>query len=85
VTWQGRPAIYASAPGNERLFCGVCSSALAFRGARYRDEVFLHAATMTDPAGYRPDCHVMTDAQLAWLKIDDDLPHHPRFNEGKVT
>ena len=83
VRWAGvAPAIYASSPGVERLFCGRCGSAMAFRGADFPDEIFLYAASLEDPAMYKPDMHVHYGERLPWLNIVDDLPKITGSNEG---
>ena len=81
-SWTGAdPAAYASSPGVERLFCPSCGSAMAFVGGGYPDEIFLLAATLSDPSSYAPDMHVHYAERLPWLHIDDDLPKLTGSNE----
>ena len=75
VRWTGAaPAAYRSSPGAERWFCTRCGSAMAFVGADFPDEIFLYAASLEDPAAYRPTLHTHHGEHLPWLALADDLP-----------
>lgn len=82
VTWEGaEPAVYASSPGVERLFCPRCGSPLAFRGTEFPDEIFLYAGSLEDPELYTPNLHTHHGERMGWLPLADDLPILTGSNE----
>ena len=76
VTWSGELAIRASSPGNTRGFCPTCGSQVSFQSTRWPDETHLYAATLDDPAAFKPEAHYHWAERVSWLQIDDDLPKH---------
>ncbi len=42
------------------------------------DRVQVTLGSLDDPGAVRPDDHVWTESQLAWLRIDDDRPRFRR-------
>ncbi|WP_232829462.1 GFA family protein [Tropicimonas sp. IMCC34043] len=73
--WTGvDPAIYRSSPGAARLFCDRCGTPMAYATDAAPDEIHFYAATMADPASYRPEVHYHVDEALPWLAIADELP-----------
>ena len=54
---------------------------MAFVGDDYPEEIFLLAATLSDPAAYTPEIHVHYGERLPWLHIEDDLPKLHGSNE----
>lgn len=73
--WTGaEPVAFMSSPGNQRLFCGRCGSSMAFLGEDFPDEIFLYAASLSDPSTYRPEMHTHYGERLHWLALTDDLP-----------
>jgi hypothetical protein len=80
-TWLGDPPKYwRSSEAFERGYCVKCGSTVA---ARYSEEPELHvipAGTLDNPEMVRADRHIMTENQVCWLKIEDDLPRYPRLS-----
>jgi hypothetical protein len=70
------PAIYESSPGVERLFCGRCGTPIAYRSAKYADEIHFYAASLEDPARVVPRFHVHWAEKLPWVELSDSLPRH---------
>mgnify|MGYP001436461251 CR=1 FL=1 len=73
LRWSGALAAYASSPGVSRLFCPRCGSPMGYRNAKRPGETDLYAASLNDPAAYRPTFHVSWAERLPWLRIEDDL------------
>ena len=77
LRWTGAaPAVYASSPGVERLFCGACGSPMGYRSEKRPGETDLYACSLTKPEDYEPAFHVFYAEKLGWLHIADDLPKH---------
>ncbi|WP_036554924.1 GFA family protein [Nisaea denitrificans] len=70
------PAVFASSPGVERLFCGHCGTPIAYRSDQFADEIHFFAATLKDPDSVTPAFHVYWDERLSWTSCDDELPKH---------
>lgn len=76
--WTGKtPKTYTSSPGVSRHFCGTCGTPMAFQADHYKGEIHLYAASLTDPADFKPTFHVHYAEHLPWLDINDTLPRHP--------
>ena len=76
--WTGAPpAEYASSPGVMRYFCGRCGSPMAYRSDRWPEEMHFFAASLDDPARYRPENHVFWAEHLPWIALADGLPVRP--------
>ena len=73
---KGKPAAYESTPGNLRLFCGACGSALAARVAEDPKLIIFGPGCLDDPNLIKPELHSFTSSQVSWCEIDDDLPRH---------
>lgn len=75
--WTGaEPAVFASSPGVERMFCARCGSPMAYRAARWPGEIHFYAASLEDPAVVTPSAHVFNAERLPWVQLADDLPRH---------
>lgn len=73
--WTGAaPATYASSPGVWRDFCPTCGTQMAYRSTRAPGEMHFYAATLDDPAAFRPEVHDHSDEALPWLHLSDGLP-----------
>ncbi|MBT9384741.1 GFA family protein [Pseudooceanicola sp. CBS1P-1] len=74
--WHGTaPAIFASSPGVERLFCPRCGTPLAYRTAELPDETHTYLANLLDAAGLPPDRHFFWNERVDWITLaDDGLP-----------
>ncbi len=78
-TWTaGAPTRYRSSAAAERGFCALCGSTLTMHESVLDDRVQVSLGSLDRPGDVRPDDHVWTESQLAWLKIADDLPRFPR-------
>lgn len=73
-----RIRIYESSPDARREFCGDCGSQLVFRytNSKY---VGVNVGALDDPDQVAPRCHIWTESQLAWFKVDD--PPLPRYEQ----
>lgn len=73
--WLGpAPAVYASSPDVERLFCRQCGTQMAYRAGRWPGEQHFYAATLDDPTSVTPQEHVNYAEHLAWIVLADGLP-----------
>jgi hypothetical protein len=78
-TWtRGAPQWYRSSRHAERGFCAKCGSTVAMREEVLPDRVQICVGSLDDPGAVSIDDHVWTSEQVSWLRIDDDLPRHPR-------
>lgn len=68
------PGRYESSPGTWREFCPRCGTQLSYSSARFPGEKHFYAATLDDPAAYRPERHYFWAEHLPWLHLSDDLP-----------
>lgn len=75
--WTGQPPkTLESSPGVWRHFCADCGSPMGFEAAHYAGGMHLYAASLEDPADFRPTFHVNYQDKLPWLAIADDLPKY---------
>ena len=82
-TWtKGKPTRYRSSSEAERGFCDRCGSTLTMHETVLNDRVQVTLGSLDRPENVRPDDHVWTESQLAWLHIDDDLPRFPRTSSA---
>ena len=77
---QGSPARFDSSPIAFRQFCANCGTQLTFQFLRSPDSIDLTLASLDEPAAIRPEDHIWTKRQIAWIKLDDGLP---RFAESR--
>ena len=81
--WTGRePKAFTSSAGVVRRFCDICGTPMSYEADRFPGEVHLYAASLDDPAGYRPEFHVFVAEQLPWLKLADGLVCHQGISTG---
>jgi len=74
----GTPRAHASSPEVERTFCADCGTPLTYRHAAFADEIDVAAGSLDRPDDAPPAHHTWTSQKLAWVKIADGLPQHPR-------
>ena len=75
--WTGAaPKTLESSKGVHRHFCADCGSPIGFEAAHYPGGMHLYAASLEDPADFRPEFHVNYQSKLPWLEITDDLPKY---------
>lgn len=65
---------YASSPGVQRSFCGVCGSSLFFEAQRWPGEIHLASACITGGASPQPTAHVFFSDRAEWHALSDSLP-----------
>ncbi|TIU25151.1 MAG: GFA family protein, partial [Mesorhizobium sp.] len=82
INWSGDITHYESSPGTFRGFCPSCGTRLYFRSDKWPSEVHVHAATMTDPAEYRPDAQVLMRSRAKWLDRLQSIPAHDGFQQA---
>lgn len=68
------PVTYQSNPGVWRDFCARCGGQMAYRALRFPGETHFYAASLNDPAMYRPTRHYHAHERLPWVHLADDLP-----------
>ena len=59
--------------GVERRACGTCGSPLTARFAYLENQVFIPVGILDDPDATAPSFHCHSNAQVAWLHLEDDL------------
>ncbi len=75
VEWTGdRPVEFESSPGVFRGRCGICGTPITWRRATNPGSVDLAAATLDDPAAFRPETHDFWEERLPWVAQDESLP-----------
>lgn len=79
---QRKPTYWHSSKVFERGFCATCGSTIAGLYLDEPDIIVIPVGTLADAEKVVPDRHIMTESQISWLKIDDDLPRYPRLSPG---
>jgi hypothetical protein len=74
----GTPTRYRSSKDAERGFCRSCGSTLSMHEEVLADRVQVTLGSLDTPDAVQPDDHVWTQSQIAWLRIDDELPRFAR-------
>ncbi len=74
VAWAGAVARLSSSHGVERGFCPSCGAQMFYQSARWPEETHLYAASLDDPAAFRPEAHYHWAERVPWLSVSDDLP-----------
>ena len=70
----GVPARFDSSAIAFRQFCANCGTQLTFQFLRSPDSIDVTLASLDEPAAIRPEDHIWTKRQIAWIKLDDGLP-----------
>ena len=55
-------------------FCENCGSPMYKKTTKLPEMLFFHAATMDDPAMFKPQVVVYGDAKQPWDHVDPDIP-----------
>jgi len=76
---KGRPTERASSKPVRRTFCPTCGSALAYTHAERAGQIDVTLATLDDPTGITPMCHVWVSEKRPWFTIGDDLPQYAEW------
>lgn len=61
------PTFFASSPGVQRGFCGVCGSTLSFAGENQPDLINIHVGSLDTPGDFPPSEVVHAEGRLAWF------------------
>jgi len=82
VTLTGEPRYY-KAVGNagravERGFCAVCGSPVTVKLERFPDMLGIQAASLDDPALYKPAIDLFTDRAWAWVQLPAETQKQPQ-------
>ena len=78
--WTGtEPAVYASSPGVERLFCPTCGAPVAYRNEKLAGEIHFYLSALDDPGAFEPERHVFLQDRVPWVHLADDLPKFDGF------
>lgn len=78
----GTPAVLASSPRAQRLFCRDCGTHVLFREERTPQKVDVALATLDEPGRFAPTAHYWTSSAIPWCAPHDDLP---RYREGSLA
>jgi hypothetical protein len=74
---------WAPEDGAEKVFCGLCGSALFSRPPGVDDVVGLRLGTLDGDPGIRPQYHQYVAYAAAWEPLPEDgLPRHPEASPG---
>lgn len=85
LRWSGKVNHYQSSPGARRGFCPDCGTRLYFQSTNWPGEIHLHAATLDDPAWYKPDAHVCLSSSPDWVAPADEVPKISGFHAAPET
>lgn len=64
---RGSITKFASSPGVERGFCGVCGSTLTCQSDRLPGEIHIHVGAFDRAAELPPAFHIYPEERLPWL------------------
>ena len=76
---KGSPTERASSPPVRRTFCATCGSPLTYTHSERADQIDVTLATIDDPTGLAPMCHVWVSEKRPWLAIGDELPRFAQW------
>ena len=78
ITREPKVHLLVADSGNtvSSAFCGNCGSPLFKATSGFPDTVFFHAATLDDPASFKPQSVVWTKSKQPWDQIDPAIPVH---------
>lgn len=76
---KGKPTYWPSEI-LDRGFCAICGSTIAALYHGEPDIIVMPVGTLDDADKIKPDRHIMTEYQVSWLNIDDELPRHARLS-----
>lgn len=49
-------------------FCGTCGSPICSRSDRFADRIYLNAASLDDPSGFKAEMEIFKDAAQPWAQ-----------------
>ena len=75
VTWTGEQTEFVSSQGRvTRRFCNTCGTHTSYETTDRPNDIDLYAASLNDPARFKPNYHFHNDERLPWLRLDEHLP-----------
>lgn len=77
VTFNERPASYASSAGVSRRFCRRCGTPIAYETDKRPDEIDVYVNVLDEPDRFVPETHAFYAERLPWFDTRDDLPRQP--------
>ncbi len=78
VTGKEELRTWAPAGGSEKVFCGLCGSAMFSRSPVDPDVVGVRLGALDDDPGIRPQWHQYVAYKASWQPLPDDgLPRYP--------
>jgi hypothetical protein len=78
LRWQGPQRFYRSSENVMRSFCNACGAPASFETTVFPNETHLYAASLDDPALYRPTAHIFWSERRPWVRFEDGLPKHAK-------
>ncbi len=83
LEWTGELAVHESSDVRvRRHYCPACGSQMSYQADRWPGEVHLYAASLDDPAAFKPEAHFHFAEKLPWLTVADDLPKYAATADG---
>jgi hypothetical protein len=77
IAWGGKIATRPSSPTVTRGYCSACGAQMFYENDIWPDEIHLYAASLDDPAMFKPTAHFHYAERVPWLTLQDDLPKFP--------
>ena len=78
ASFSAKPQYFASSPGVERSFCGVCGSPLSYCNAQRPGELDFTVCSLDDHCVIAPVDHIWMVDALPWDRPADGLPQYQR-------
>lgn len=69
-------SVFEMEDGATRRFCSKCGSPVFGVAEKF---VIVHAGSLKEDPGMRPQFHMMVDYKAPWEEIHDDLPQFPEY------
>ncbi|HWG56089.1 MAG TPA: GFA family protein [Gaiellaceae bacterium] len=83
VSGEEELRVWAPAGGREKVFCGLCGSALFSREAGTTDHTGVRLGAIDGDPGVRPQSHQYVAYAAPWEPLPDDgLPRYPEARPG---
>jgi hypothetical protein len=77
LTVEGETARYPSSELVDRVFCKTCGTRL-FAWRKIGTMAGVALAAFDDRNAFTPTDHMWVTEKMAWVKLDDGLPQHPK-------
>ena len=81
----GVPARFRSSPSVVRTFCGKCGTSLTYQHDESPDTIDVTTATLDAPEAFPPTREIWLEHRLAWVPLDEHLPHFQRSSSGDAA